>query len=122
MQVVRYGPRACNTLVHGHDVWANEVRPAGRLVVRRSLRTRTYQRGSVRKQPFEPTDLLRKLADEYRHVEQEHHREPPYRGAIRHRLAAQMQSLASHFDRVLVEWTTDAALRAKWREFLHARG
>jgi len=76
----------------------------------------------VRKQPFEPIDLLRKLGDEYRHVEQEHHREPPYRSAIRHRLEGQMRDLEAHFDRLLAEWTTDEALRMKWREFLHARG
>ena len=43
---------------------------------------------------FAPIDLLRRLGDRYRHVEQEHHREPPYRGAIRHRPAEQMREIA----------------------------
>jgi len=75
----------------------------------------------VKRQRFEPLDLLRRLGDEYRRVEQEHHREPAYRGAIRHRLADQMRELEAHFERVLVEWTTDEALRATWRSFLRGR-
>jgi len=75
----------------------------------------------VKKPVFEPIDLLRRLGAEYRHVEQEHHREPPSRGATRHRLAEQMRELEAHFERTLVEWTADEALRARWREFLHGR-
>jgi len=75
----------------------------------------------VKKLPFEPLDLLRRLGDEYRHVEQEHHREPPSRGATRNRLAAQMQELEVQFERILGEWTTDDRLREAWREFLHGR-
>ncbi|HEY5951115.1 MAG TPA: host attachment protein [Kofleriaceae bacterium] len=71
--------------------------------------------------PFEPIDLLRRLGDEYRHVAQEHHREPAYRAAIRHRLADQMRELEASFERVLVEWTTEETLRAAWREFLRGR-
>ena len=72
--------------------------------------------------PFEPLDLLRRLGDEYRHVEQEHHREPPSRSATRNRLAAQMRELEAHFERILAEWTTDGALRGAWHEFLRGRG
>ena len=76
----------------------------------------------MKEQRFQPLDLLRRLGDEYRHVEQEHHREPAYRGAIRHRLADQMHALETQFERVLVEWTTDEPLRATWREFLRGSG
>lgn len=76
----------------------------------------------MKRHRFEPLDLLRRLGDEYRRVEEEHHREPAYRGAIRHRLADQMRALETHFERVLVEWTTDETLRATWREFLRGRG
>jgi protein required for attachment to host cells len=72
--------------------------------------------------PFDPLDLLRRLGDEYRHVEQEHRREPPSRGATRHRLAEQMRELEAHFERILTEWATNEALRETWREFLHGRG
>jgi protein required for attachment to host cells len=75
----------------------------------------------VNEPAFDPLDLLRKLGDEYRHVEQEHRREPPSRDATRHRLAEQMRVLEGHFERMLAEWTTDEALRARWREFLHGR-
>jgi len=70
---------------------------------------------------FDPFDLLRKLGDEYRHVEQEHQRQPPSRGATRHRLAEQMRELDAHFERALVAWAPDDNLRASWREFLHGR-
>ncbi len=75
----------------------------------------------MKKPPFAPLDLLRKLADEYRHVEQEHRREPPSRGATRNRLATKMRELEAHFERILAEWTTDEALREAWREFLRGR-
>ena len=73
------------------------------------------------KPPFEPLDLLRKLGDAYRHVEQEHSREPPSRGATRNRLAVEMRELEAHFERILGEWTTDDTLREAWREFLRGR-
>ncbi|MGE5184213.1 MAG: host attachment protein [Acidobacteriota bacterium] len=76
----------------------------------------------MNKPAFEPLDLLRRLGDAYRHVEQEHLREPTSRSATRNRLAAQMRVLEGHFERLLAEWTTDEALRASWREFLHGRG
>ena len=65
----------------------------------------------MKKQRFEPLDLLRKLGAEYRHVEQEHHRQPKAREATRHRLSEQLRDLEGHFERVLGEWTTDEALR-----------
>lgn len=74
------------------------------------------------KQPFEPIHLLRTLGDAYRHVQQEHHREPPSREAVRHRLANQMHELEGHFERILVEWTVDEVLRESWRAFLRGRG
>lgn len=74
------------------------------------------------KQGFEPIHLLRRLGDEYRHVEQEHHREPSSREAVRHRLADQMRELEGQFERILAEWTTDEALRESWRAFLRGRG
>lgn len=73
-------------------------------------------------QPFAPADLLRRLGDRYRHVEQEHRREPPSRVATRNRLGEQMRELEARFERVLGRWTTDEALRARWREFLRGRG
>ena len=73
-------------------------------------------------QTIAPLDLLRRLADAYRHVEQEHVREPRSRGSTRHRLAEQMRDLASDFERILAEWTSDEALREQWRAFLHGRG
>jgi hypothetical protein len=63
----------------------------------------------VKEQRFQPLDLLRKLGDEYRRVEQEHQREPAYRGAIRHRLADQMHALETHFERVLVAMSSTVA-------------
>jgi protein required for attachment to host cells len=74
------------------------------------------------KQPFEPIRLLRRLGDEYRHVEQEHHREPSSREAVRHRLANRMRELEDQFERILAEWTADDALRESWRAFLRGRG
>lgn len=71
---------------------------------------------------FEPLGLLRRLADEYRHIEQEHSRQPASRAATRHRLADEMAELSAHFDRALAAWTPDEALRARWREYLHGRG
>ncbi|HEX2692014.1 MAG TPA: host attachment protein [Kofleriaceae bacterium] len=71
------------------------------------------------KHGFEPLDLLRRLGDQYRHVEQEHRRQPSSRSATRHRLADQMRDLEAHFDRLLVEWVPEHSLRARWREFLH---
>jgi protein required for attachment to host cells len=70
---------------------------------------------------FEPLGLLRRLADEYRHVEQEHGRQPASRAATRHRLAEQMRDLAAQFERVLEAWTPADELRARWREYLHGR-
>jgi protein required for attachment to host cells len=74
----------------------------------------------VTKHAFDPLELLRKLGDEYRHVEQEHRRQPASRGATRHRLADRMHELDAHFEHMLVEWVNDDALRGRWREFLHA--
>jgi protein required for attachment to host cells len=71
---------------------------------------------------FDPLDLLRRLGDEYRHVEQEHDREPASRDATRHRLAGHMRELDTHFERVLAAWAPDDRLRASWREFLHGHG
>ena len=76
----------------------------------------------MKKPSFEPLDLLRRLGDEYRHVEQEHQREPASRSATRNRLAEQLRELEDHFERVLAEWTTDDKLRASWRAFLRGRG
>lgn len=73
-------------------------------------------------QPFAPIHLLRTLGDAYRHVEQEHHREPSSREAGRRRLANQMSELEGHFERILAEWITDEALRESWRAFLRGRG
>lgn len=76
----------------------------------------------MKKPSFDPLDLLRRLGDEYRHVEQEHLREPASRNATRNRLAEQLHELEEHFERVLAEWTTDDKLRASWRDFLRGRG
>ena len=67
---------------------------------------------------IEPIELLRTLGDHYRHVEQEHGREPT-RSATRHRIAAEMQGIQDHFERLLTEWVPDDGLRTRWREFLH---
>lgn len=69
---------------------------------------------------IEPIGLLRTLGDRYRHVEQEHQRQPPH-SATRHRIATEMQSIQAHFERLLVEWVADDDLRAQWREFLQGR-
>lgn len=69
---------------------------------------------------IEPVALLRKLGDSYRHVEQDHQRQPP-RSATRRRLESELQGIADHFERLLAEWVTDDGLRARWREFLHGR-
>lgn len=66
----------------------------------------------------DPIDLLRKLGDHYRHVEQEHQRQPP-RSATRHRIATEMHGIQDHFEHLLVEWVADEGLRAQWRTFLH---
>ena len=76
----------------------------------------------MNKSPFDPLELLRRLGYEYRHVEQEHRREPSSRAATRNRLAGQMSGLDAHFERILAEWTTDETLREAWREFLRGRG
>jgi protein required for attachment to host cells len=76
--------------------------------------------GVMTKLSIEPIDLLHKLGDQYRHVEQEHQRQPP-RSATRHRIAAELQSIQDHFERLLVEWVADDGLRTRWREFLYGR-
>lgn len=63
------------------------------------------------KRAIDPLDLLRKLGDHYRHVEQEHQRQP-LRSATRHRIATQMHDLQDQFERLLVEWVVDEGLRA----------
>lgn len=70
---------------------------------------------------IEPLEVLRRLGDEYRHLEQEHARQPSERSATRHRLEDKLQRIALHFERVLVEWVHDDTLRGRWREFLHGR-
>ncbi|HSK03693.1 MAG TPA: hypothetical protein VK932_20715, partial [Kofleriaceae bacterium] len=67
---------------------------------------------------IEPISLLRKLGDEYRHVEQEHRRQPP-RSATRRRLGSKLRDLQHHFEHLLAEWVTEPGLRDRWREFLH---
>lgn len=71
---------------------------------------------------IEPLEVLRRLGDEYRHLEQEHARQPGERSATRHRLEDKLQRIALHFERVLVEWVHEEPVRARWREFLHGRG
>jgi protein required for attachment to host cells len=72
------------------------------------------------KHAIDPIDLLRKLGDHYRHVEQEHQRQP-LRSATRHRIATEMEGIQEHFERLLVQWVVDEGLRAQWHEFLHGR-
>lgn len=68
----------------------------------------------------EPIELLRTLGERYRHVEQEHQRQPP-RGATRHRIETEMTDIHDHFERLLLEWVGEDELRARWRDFLHGR-
>jgi len=70
--------------------------------------------------PAPPITLLRKLGHHYRHVGQEHVRQP-LRGATRRRLADDLQAIEDQFERLLVEWVSDHDLRTTWREFLHGR-
>ncbi|HEX7842857.1 MAG TPA: host attachment protein [Kofleriaceae bacterium] len=73
--------------------------------------------GEIMATDIEPLDLLRKLGDEYRHLEEESRRLPPH-GATRHRIGRERQAIAAHFERVLVEWVPGEELRARWREFM----
>ena len=68
----------------------------------------------------QPVDLLRKLGDLYRHVEQEYERESP-KSATRRRIAREMTKVGERFERLVVEWVLDEALRERWRRFLHGR-
>jgi protein required for attachment to host cells len=65
-----------------------------------------------------PIERLYELVREFRHVEEEHRREPPH-GPTRRRLAAEMAELTDDFERLLAEWVDDGGQRAAWREFLH---
>jgi protein required for attachment to host cells len=71
----------------------------------------------------DPVSLLRRLGDEYRHVAQEHHRQPATRKATRRKLAARLRELEERFERVLATWVPaeDDALRTRWHEFLRGR-
>jgi protein required for attachment to host cells len=69
---------------------------------------------------IEPIELLRTLGDRYRHVEQDHQRQPP-RGATRHRIEAEMHNIHDQFERLLAEWVGTDELRTRWREFLQGR-
>ena len=72
------------------------------------------------KSAIEPLELLRKLADDFRHLEQEHGRQPQ-RSATRRRLGSALQDIAARFERLLVEWVRDDVPRMQWREYLHGR-
>ncbi|HEU4733208.1 MAG TPA: host attachment protein [Kofleriaceae bacterium] len=72
------------------------------------------------KNPVLPVDLLRKLGDDFRHVEQEHRRQP-LRSATRRRLSNQMQAIEDRFERLLLQWVADDAMRGRWRAFLRGR-
>ena len=65
----------------------------------------------------DPIGLLRRLGDEYRHVEQEHQRQPP-RSATRRRLASKLHDIQEHFEHLLAAWVTEPGLRERWHEFL----
>ena len=68
----------------------------------------------------QPRDVLRELGSEYRHVENQHAREPAH-STYRRRLARQMDDLAVHFERLLDEWVDDEGLRRRWRAYLRGR-
>jgi protein required for attachment to host cells len=68
----------------------------------------------------QPIEMLRKLGDSYRHVEQEHERQP-LQSATRRRLWHEMHGIEDHFERLLVEWVTEDNMRERWRAFLHGR-
>lgn len=74
----------------------------------------------MKRSAIEPMELVRKLADDFRHVEQEHGRQPQ-RSATRRRLANALQNIEDRFERLLAEWVRDDAARTQWRAYLHGR-
>ena len=69
---------------------------------------------------IEPLELLRKLADDFRHLEQEHGRQPQ-RSSTRRRLGSALQDIEVRFERLLAEWVRDDGPRAQWRDYMHGR-
>jgi protein required for attachment to host cells len=66
---------------------------------------------------IEPVDLLRRLGDEYHHLEQEHRRQPS-ESATRRGLDKKLRDIKDHFEHLLAGWVAEPALRERWRDFL----
>lgn len=64
-----------------------------------------------------PEDELRKIANEYRHIQGEHAREGES-GSWRRRQKAQLSDLETRFEQILERWFRDEATQAQWREHL----
>ncbi len=66
-------------------------------------------------------ELLVRLGGEYRHLQQEHDREP-LDHPTRHVLEVKVRQLGERFERLLSHWVHDEALRQQWTQYLHADG
>lgn len=66
---------------------------------------------------IEPIDLLRRLGDEYHHLEHEYRRQPT-ESATRRGLDKKLHDIEDHFEHLLAEWVAEPTLRERWREFL----
>ncbi len=68
-----------------------------------------------------PEDELRKITDEYRHIQGEHEREGES-GSWRRRQKAQLSDLETRFEQILDRWFQDESIREQWREHLFRAG
>ncbi len=68
--------------------------------------------------PLLPTDILRALGREYRHLAKEHERKRQS-GATRRRVGADMARASDRIERLLSHWVSEPDLQAAWRDHLY---
>ena len=66
-------------------------------------------------------ELLVRLGDEYRHLQQEHDREPVHH-PTRRIIEVKLGQIGERFGRLLSHWVPDAAFRQRWTRYLHEGG
>lgn len=65
--------------------------------------------------------LLARLGSEYRHVQQEHDREPVDH-PTRRVLEGKLRRIGERFEQLLAQWVQDEELRGRWTQYLRAGG